>query len=109
MSLYKIIKKAYYKLKYNITKEEEQFIDNYLKNFKKDYGEVLSKKSSQSIDKTLLIYSNHNMTYSMNLESIIAKKIQFDYGWKVVFVCTLETINLAKKYVVVFMDLIILS
>ena len=97
MSLYKIIKKAYYKLKYNISNEEQQFIDNYLKEFKNNYGEVLSKKSSQTIDKTLLIYSNHNMTYSMNLESIIAKKIQLDYGWRVVFVCTLETINLAKK------------
>lgn len=97
MSLYKIIKKAYYKLKYNISNEEQQFIDNYLKEFKNNYGEVLSKKSSQTIDKTLLIYSNHNMTYSMNLESIIAKKIQLNYGWRVVFVCTLETINLAKK------------
>ncbi len=97
MSLYKTIKKAYYKLKYNITKEEQQFIDNYLTEFKNNYEEILSKKSLQTVDKTLLIYSNHNITYSMNIESILAKKIQLDYGWKVIFVCTLETINFAKK------------
>jgi|GEM_PF-3052439 hypothetical protein len=97
MSLYKNIKQIYCNLKYKNSKEEQEFINNYLKEFKDRYGDILFEKSLHTIDKTLLIYSNHNTTYSMNLESIIAKKIQLVYGWRVVFLCTIETISLAKK------------
>lgn len=97
MSAYKFIKKAVVSTKDIIKGRNTDEIDKYINDYKNRFGDFLSIKSKATSDKTLLIYSNHNIAYCMNMESIIAKKIQMEYGWRVVFVCTLHTIDLAKK------------
>lgn len=80
-----------------IRRESDTALHQYFEQYQKNFGHVLGVPSGESSDKTLLIYSNHNIAYCMNIESILAKKIQMEYGWKVVFLCTLSTIDLAKK------------
>lgn len=98
MSLYRILKQAYRKFRYtkNAIKIDTE-VDQYIEEFKDKFDEILGERSLHTDDKVLLIHSSHNLSYCMNIESILAKKIQLEYGWKVIFACTLSTITLAKK------------
>lgn len=98
MSFYRISKQIYRKFRHHInTKKNDVEVDQYLKEFKEKFGDILGEKTLHVDEKVLLIHSSHNLSYCMNIESILAKKIQLEYGWKVVFLCTLSTVNLAKK------------
>lgn len=97
MSVYKISKYLFFKARKLLRNESYTQLDQYLIDYKKRFGDILGIPSQESSEKILLIYSNHNIAYCMNIEAIIAKKIQMEYGWKVVFLCTLSTIDLAKK------------
>lgn len=97
MKLYKILKYLFFKIRKIVRRESDTILNTYLIDYKKNFKEILGVVSYATTDKTLLIYCNHNIAYCMNIESIIAKKIQMEYGWEVVFLCTLSTIDLARK------------
>src|SRR3989339_113215 len=82
--LYKI---KYYLFKFlkseNLNKYDKDIV-MYTEKFKEKYGEFLTtKKRNSKNGHTVLIFSTLNSPYSMNIESIIAKKLE-EYGFSIV-------------------------
>lgn len=97
MSLYRLLKVARNKFKNGNINDVNYKIDQYLNQFHQEYRSILDVKSHVTNVKTLCIYSISETIYANSLESIIAKKIQMDFGWKVIFLGSLANINVLKK------------
>lgn len=97
MKLYRNFKNIYINITKSRSEIEKYATSEYFKEYIEKFGSILSVPSIARNDKTLLVYANHIDSYALSIECILAKKIQIEYGWRIIFLCNLNTIDLAKK------------
>jgi hypothetical protein len=96
MSAYRLLKSFYRSVKRFGVKNDEQ-VTVHISDLKIKFGDILGKPTTVQSTKTLLIHSSHNLTYCMNMESVLAKSLQLEFGWQVIFLCDLTTKQLAEQ------------
>lgn len=89
-----------YKVKRKIIREVKGLLDPQVKSIKKDiisYAEKLKREESydtyitkRPVTHTCIIFSTIHAFFTMRLESLIARKLRKDYGFRVIIVTTVD-------------------